>query len=36
MRAAASMTAAEYFLPGWRVVRSIGPLTLTTTITDPS
>ena len=29
MRAAAATTAAEYFLPGWRVVRSIGPLTLT-------
>ena len=28
MRAAASTTAAEYFLPGWRVVRSIGPLTV--------
>ena len=36
MRAAASTTAAEYFLPGWRVVRSIGPHTLTAAITDPS
>ena len=36
MRAAAATTAAEYFLPGWRVVRSIGPLTLTAAITDPS
>ena len=36
MRAAASTTAAAYFLPGWRVVRSIGPLTLTAAITEPS
>ena len=36
MRAAASTTAAAYFFPGWRVVRSMGPLTLTAAITLPS